>query len=89
MATFTNSICISRLPSLSLILTIYINSVIADMTPATNAFWIWAGFVMPTLAGSALWSARPRKDAWKIFFITSGYQFLLFMIFASIIKAWM
>ncbi|MEZ4103187.1 MAG: hypothetical protein R3B55_01300 [Candidatus Paceibacterota bacterium] len=68
MATFTNSIWLAVFQVW--ILTIYINSVIADMTPATNAFWIWAGFVMPTLAGSALWSARPRKDAWKIFFIT-------------------
>jgi len=71
------------------VLAVYINSSMAVITPVSNALWIWAGFVMPTLAGGAMWSARPRKDAWKIFFITSGYNLVLFIIFAVIIKAWM
>ncbi len=71
------------------VLAVYINSSITVITPVANALWIWAGFVMPTIAGSALWSARPRKDAWKIFFITSGYNLVLFILFAVIIKAWM
>jgi hypothetical protein len=53
-----------------------------------NAIWIWAGFVMPTIAGAAMWSARPRKMAWQIFLISSGYHLVLFILFGMILKAW-
>lgn len=54
-----------------------------------NAVWIWAGFVMPTIAGAAMWSARPRKMAWQIFLISSGYQLVVLILFGMILKAWM
>ncbi|MEZ4210677.1 MAG: DUF1761 domain-containing protein [Candidatus Paceibacterota bacterium] len=59
------------------------------ISAVTNSIWIWAGFVMPTIAGITLWSARPRKMAWQIFLINSGYQFVLFILFAIILKVWM
>ncbi len=59
------------------------------MTPVSNALWIWLGFVLPTVAGASMWSARPRKDAWTIFLISAGYNLALFIVFALIIGAWM
>ncbi len=50
---------------------------------------IWAGFVMVTTAGNAMWSARPRKMAWHMFLISSGYQLVLFVLFGLILKSWM
>ena len=60
----------------------------SQISPLNTSIWIWAGFVMPTLAGSAIWGTRPRKDAWSIFLITSGYQLTMFIIFTLIIKIW-
>ena len=60
-----------------------------EVFPIATALWIWAGFLMPTVAGAAMWSARPKKDAWKIFLISAGYQLVLFLVFGFIIKAWM
>ena len=54
-----------------------------------NALWIWVGFIMPTIAGATMWSARPRKDAWTIFLISAGYSLVLFIMFGLILKAWM
>ncbi len=61
----------------------------SDATGLENALWIWAAFVMPTVAGGAMWSARPRRDAWNAFLISAGYQLVLFVLFGLILKAWM
>lgn len=61
----------------------------ADGTGLENALWIWAAFVMPTVAGAWMWSARPRRDAWNAFLISAGYQLVLFVLFGLILKAWM
>ena len=55
----------------------------------SSAIFIWAGFVMPTLAGQWMWSARPRKLAWTGFLISAGYNLILFFVFGLILKAWM
>lgn len=51
-----------------------------------NALWIWAGFVMPTVAAGAMWTNVPRKLAWAQFFIQAGYQLLCFVVFALILS---
>src|SRR4051812_25792081 len=38
-----------------------------------NALWIWLGFIMPTIAGAAMWSGKPKKMAWSMFWINAGY----------------
>lgn len=53
-----------------------------------NAFWIWLGFVMPTQAGSALWSGKPKKLAWSMFLIMAGYQLVNLLIAGTIIGSW-
>lgn len=54
-----------------------------------SVLWIWAGFLMPTLAGQWMWSARPRKLAWTGFLISAGYNLALFVVFGLILQAWM
>jgi hypothetical protein len=60
-----------------------------SMSNISVALWIWAGFVLPTVAISAIWSTRPRKYAWQIFLISASYNLVLFILFAIIIKAMM
>ena len=52
------------------------------------AFWMWLGFVLPTVAGSAMWNNEPNKTKWAIFLIQSGYYLVLFLIFGFIIGKW-
>ncbi len=48
----------------------------------------WFGFVMTTTAGAALWSGKSKKMAWKLFWISTGAQFLTFAVFGLILGAW-
>ena len=69
------------------VLVIYIKNW-TSINGISNAFLIWLGFVMPVVAGSCMWSSRPRKDAWKVFFISAGYHLVLFMVFGFILGSW-
>lgn len=53
-----------------------------------NALWIWLGFIMPTLAGNAMWSGKPKKLAWNMFWINTGYNFILYIVFGAILGGW-
>jgi hypothetical protein len=55
----------------------------------TNALWIWLGFIMPTLAGNAMWSGKPKKLAWSMFWINAGYNLVLYIVFGAILGGWM
>ena len=70
------------------VLWFYVLGPIDMMSTVASTVWIWAGFVMPTIAGASLWSARPRKDAWKIFWISAGYQLVNFIMFGLVLKFW-
>ncbi len=50
------------------------------------AFLAWLGFIMPTVAGGALWSDKPKKLAWDLFFITAGAQLVTFIVFGFILS---
>lgn len=60
-----------------------------EASALTNALWIWAGFVMPTVAATAMWNNNPRKIAWAQFLVQAGYQLVAFIMFALILGAWM
>lgn len=49
------------------------------------ALLIWLGFVVPILAGSALWNNDSKEIARTRFLIQAGYQLVLFVIFALIL----
>lgn len=53
-----------------------------------NALLIWAAFVMPIVAGSAMWNNDSRKIAWARFLIQAGYQLILFITFGYILGIW-
>lgn len=64
---------------------------IADTTRATGlerALWIWAAFVIPTLAGAVMWTNDNTKMKWSRFLIQGGYQFIMFMIFGLLLQFW-
>ncbi len=59
-----------------------------DASGVENAMWIWAAFVMPTVAGSAMWTTQPTRTRWTLFFIQAGYQLVMFVLFGLILGMW-
>lgn len=57
--------------------------------PMMVALLVWLGFVMPIEAGVAMWSGKPRKQAWQLFGITAGYQLLAFVVTALLTLWWL
>jgi hypothetical protein len=53
------------------------------------ALLMWLGFIIPLEAGMAMWGGKPKKLAWDMFLITSGYQLVVFVVFGIILGAWM
>src|SRR3989338_1225191 len=47
---------------------------------------VFLAFVIPTLAGNAMWSTKPRKIAWAQFGIQFGYQLILFVVFGFVLS---
>lgn len=54
----------------------------------TIAFTIWLAFVMPTLAGSAMWNNNSAKVKWTMFLLQAGYQLVMFIIFGWLLGEW-
>jgi hypothetical protein len=52
------------------------------------ALWVWFGFIMPTIAGQAMWSGKPRKMAWQMFWLSMSYQLIGIVIAGVILSAW-
>ena len=64
---------------------------IADTQRATGlerALWIWAAFVIPTLAGAVMWTNDSGRIKWARFLIQGGYQLCLFIIFGMLLQFW-
>lgn len=59
-----------------------------DASGLTNSLWIWAAFVMPTIAGSSMWTNDSRKIMFSRFLIQSGYQLIIFVAFGLILGMW-
>ncbi|MBP9802002.1 DUF1761 domain-containing protein [Patescibacteria group bacterium] len=54
----------------------------------TNALWIWAAFVVPVIAGTAMWNNDSAKISWTRFLLQAGYQLICFVAFGLILGAW-
>ncbi|MEN9582564.1 MAG: hypothetical protein RL641_518 [Candidatus Parcubacteria bacterium] len=64
---------------------------IADTTKVggtERAIWIWAAFVIPTLAGAVMWTNEPSKNKWVRFLIQGGYQLTIFIVFGLLLQYW-
>lgn len=59
-----------------------------DASGMENAFWIWLGFVMPTVAGLSLWNGQPVRDRFTMFGIAAGYQLVSLLAFGFILELW-
>lgn len=53
-----------------------------------RSLWIWAAFVIPTLAGAVMWTNEIRKLKWTRFLIQGGYQLVLFIVFGLLLQFW-
>ncbi len=53
-----------------------------------RALWIWAAFIIPTMAGAVMWTNETRKLKWARFLIQGGYQLVLFTIFGLLLQFW-
>ncbi len=71
----------------ALVLAYYINGW-QDASGLTNALWIWAAFVVPVIAGTAMWNNDSAKISWARFLIQSGYQLICFISFGLILGMW-
>lgn len=67
-----------------IVLAYYVNGW-TDVSGLTNTMWIWAAFIVPTIAQNSLWTADTRKIAWTRFLIQFGYQFVMFVIYGLIL----
>lgn len=53
-----------------------------------RALWIWAAFVIPTLAGASMWTNESTSTKWARFLIQGGYQLTLFVVFGLLLQYW-
>jgi hypothetical protein len=53
-----------------------------------RALWIWAAFVIPTLAGAIMWDVKTKALKWSKFLIQAGYQLLMFAIYGLLLLYW-
>lgn len=53
-----------------------------------RAIWIWAAFIIPTLAGAVMWTNDTKQLKWSRFFIQGGYQLILFVVFGLLLQFW-
>ncbi len=53
-----------------------------------RSLWIWAAFVIPTLAGAVMWTNESTKLKWSRFLIQGGYQLVIFVVFGLLLQFW-
>jgi len=53
-----------------------------------RSLWIWAAFIIPTLAGAVMWTNEPGRMKWARFLIQGGYQLVLFTSFGLLLQFW-
>ena len=53
-----------------------------------RSLWIWAAFIIPTLAGAVMWTNESGKLKWARFLIQGGYQLVLFILFGLLLQYW-
>lgn len=57
--------------------------------PIPLAIILFVGFILPMTASGAMWSGKSRTLAWKLFWVTSGYQLLAFLAMGIYFSVWL
>jgi hypothetical protein len=77
------------------VLTLFQVLVLAHLVADTNkagglerSLWIWAAFVIPTLAGAVMWTNDNARFKWARFLIQGGYQLVIFIVFGLLLQCW-
>lgn len=60
----------------------------SEVSGIEASLWIWLGFVVPTLAGSVMWTMEKGKDKITRFSIQAGYNLILFIAFGYVLGIW-
>lgn len=53
-----------------------------------RSLWIWAAFIIPTLAGAVMWTNDSGRIKWSRFLIQGGYQLIIFIVFGLLLQFW-
>jgi hypothetical protein len=64
---------------------------IADTTRVSGierSMWMWAAFIIPTLAGTVMWTNEKTNMKWARFLIQGGYQLCCFIVFGLLLQFW-
>lgn len=59
-----------------------------DVSGLEQALWIWAAFIIPVVAGTAMWNNDSAKISWARFLIQGGYQLVIFVMFGLVLGLW-
>ncbi|HYE60096.1 MAG TPA: DUF1761 domain-containing protein [Candidatus Kapabacteria bacterium] len=59
-----------------------------DASGVENALWIWAAFILPTVAGASMWNNDSARISWMRFSLQTGYYLVLFVLFGLILSMW-
>jgi hypothetical protein len=59
-----------------------------DASGVENSIWIFAAFVIPTVAAGSMWNNDSAKISWSRFLIQAGYYLVLFVLFGLILGMW-
>lgn len=62
---------------------------LSNVSALETALWLWAGFIIPTVAAGAMWNNDSRQVAWTRFLIQTGYQLVLFVLLGLILGLWL
>ena len=49
---------------------------------------LYVGIILPLYASAALWSGKPKKLAWQMFWLTAGYQLAAFVVMTLVFMFW-
>ncbi len=52
------------------------------------ALFAWFGFILTQIGSGALWSGKPKKLSWKMFWIGAGGTLITFIAYALILSNW-
>lgn len=64
------------------------NTTVGVQGAVTTSLVLFAAFVLPIVAGSAMWNNDSSRVAWTRFLLQGGYQLVLFVVFGLVLGIW-